>query len=91
MIKKLKFKKKVKIGAVVVVAGGLYVLHRRKLDSVITMMLEQSQAAVQDSMWTSWDEGVKYGLDLAMSNNEIAKDLKEVTKKYAFDAFDKAS
>jgi hypothetical protein len=87
--------KKAKLGAAVVVVGGAYVWHRRKLDAVITM----SQNAVQDTMWGSFDEGIRYGIQLCkdlgdavsaetLNNAVSAQDLKDASQ-YAFGAFDR--
>lgn len=76
-------KRKLVVGTTIVVVGGAYIWHRRKLDETITQLEFLSQSAVQDTMWTSFDEGVKYGLALAKQTAETAGD-------YAFSAFDKA-
>ena len=46
---------------VVMVATGVYILHRGRINNVI----ELSQAAVQDTMWASYNSGIRYGLELA--------------------------
>lgn len=85
--KKLTPSRKVKIGVGIGLVAVGYVLHRRKLDAVITL----SQAAVQDTMWSSFDEGVRYGLELAKDVGLEAAEALKSGKNYAFGAFDKAS
>lgn len=59
--KNLTKEQKMQVGIVASLAVFAYVLHRKKLDEVITL----SQAAVSDTMWASYDSGIKYGFELA--------------------------
>lgn len=80
-------RRKLILGTTVVVLGGLYIWHRRVLDHTITL----SQAAVADTMWRSFDEGVRYGLRLTKEIGiEAAENIKSGSE-YAFGVFDKAS
>ncbi len=76
-----------KIGTALIVVGGLYLLHHRKLNSAVALVEDMSQAAVQDTMWSSFDEGVKYGIKLAKQSAEDAKEIGQ----YAFGAFDRSA
>lgn len=87
--RRLYLSSNIKIGAVVLVAGGLYVLHRRKMDAVITILSEQFQADIQEQAWTVFDQGVMYGLQIACGPAEDAKQIAKEGAKYAFSAFDK--
>jgi hypothetical protein len=91
--KKLTFQEKVLLGATIGVGVFAFVLHRKKIAELTTL----SQAAVQGTMWTSFDSGVQYGIQIAqrLAAGEIVStdDVKEAAKNagYAFSAFDKAS
>lgn len=78
-----KLRRRLILGGVVAVAGGAYFLHRRRISTVIDVM----QDAAHETMWTSFDAGVKYGLELAKQG---ITDTREAGQ-YAFDAFDKAT
>lgn len=54
-------RRKLILGGIGVVVLGAYALHRKKVDSILAM----SQSAVEETMWASYDEGIKYGLSLA--------------------------
>lgn len=69
--------------AVVVVVG--YIWHRRVLDNTITL----SQLAVQDTMWRSFDEGVRYGVQLSKEVGFEAAQAVKSGSEYAFGAFDR--
>lgn len=88
--KKITLSTKVKVGVTLGVVAAAYVWHRRVLDATITL----SQAAVQDTMWGSFDEGVRYGLQLAKESAAAVTKAGEATTKaseYAFGAFDKTA
>lgn len=67
----------------IVVAAGLYAKHRK----VVNAAINAQQDLAFESMWSSFDEGVKYGLALAQ---EGVKDVKDAGQ-YAFSAFDRSA
>lgn len=79
--RKIILSRKIKLGATVVVFGGLYVLHRRKLDAAITFFQEEMNMKYDEA----FDAGIKYGLTLAKDTGIVQ------AGQYAFGAFDKAS
>lgn len=91
--KKLTVGQKFKIGAGIGFVVFVVVLEKKRVDRLLENCLEViseterlSQEAVKETMWRSFDEGVKYGLTLEKTVN-IVRDGKD----YAFGAFDKPS
>ncbi len=85
-VKRIASDNQFKIGTALIVVGGLYLLHHRKLNAAVALVEDMSQAAVLDTMWSSYDEGIKYGLALAKETAEGAKEIGQ----YTFGAFDKS-
>lgn len=71
-------KQKIKVGAVIGVVVIAYVFHRRKINAILTV----SEGSLQDTMWGSFDAGVRYGMEL----KAIEREIKDLGKEYAFDA-----
>lgn len=87
-IDSIKLNKKVKrnliLGGTLAVVAGAYIMHRGRMNAII----EMHQAAVQDTMWSSFDEGVRYGITL-VKDAAIDGFAKADLDQYAFGAFDK--
>lgn len=66
---KAELKRKVIIGLGAAAVVGIVILEKRRVDRLI----EMSQAAVHDTMWNSWDEGVQFGMDVAKKFYEDQK------------------
>lgn len=71
-------RRKLILGSTVAVAGGIYVLHRNAINAAISAQQDISF----DTAWSSYNEGIKYGLTLAKQG------VTEVGP-YLFDGFDK--
>lgn len=95
-IDKVKKNQKVRIALGAALVVGIVVLERKRVNRIVegfVMLIgeteELSQAAVQDTMWRSFDEGVRYGLTLAKEGVVALKEGEG--SQYAFGMFDKAS
>lgn len=93
--KKLAIKQKALIGAGVGLAVFAIALERKRVNKIVLGFMELiaetenlSQAAVEETMWRSFDEGVKYGLQLApkLTNGPDAE-----LGRLAAQAFDKTA
>jgi len=93
--KRKKVGKTLVIVGTTMIVGSLYAKHRKVVNAAISVQ----QDLAFESMWTSFDQGVRYGLQLAKVAAETGKDALEVAKEagdtigaeYGFGAFDKNS
>ena len=69
-----KLRRQLILGTTVAVGVGLYAMHHKRVNTLLNMHKE----ATYETMWSSFDEGVKYGLELAKQGGQ-----------YAFGAFDR--
>lgn len=78
-------KQKIQLGVGAAVVLGAYVWHRRVLNSTIVGM----SMLMEDGRWENFDEGVRYGVQLAKDIGlETAQAVKSGSE-YAFGMFDR--
>lgn len=76
-----EFRRQALLAGVIIVSAVAYAKHRKVVNAAISLQ----QDLAFESMWTSFDEGVKYGLSLAKEGVQDVKDAGQ----YAFGAFDR--
>lgn len=87
-----EFRRQAILAGVIVVSAVAYSKHRK----IVNAAISAQQDLAFESMWTSFDEGVKYGLQLAKEglpviNTETAKEISKNASEYAFGMFDKSA